>query len=51
MAGATTDCTFEQPLAASIFRATAHLANLPQGRDMDGIAKPSRQRRAAQLLN
>ena len=52
VAGATADGTFEQPLADTIFRQTAHLADLAQqGRNMDGIAEPSGQRRAAQLLN
>ncbi len=52
MAGATADGTFEQPFADSIFRTTAHQANLAeQGRNMNGVAEPSGQRRATQLLN
>ena len=52
VAGPPADRTFEQPLADTIFRATAHLANFAQQwRNMDGVAEPSGQRRAAQLLS
>ena len=52
VAGTPTDCTFKQPFTDAVFRATTHLADLAQqGRQMNGIAKPSGQRRAAQRLN
>lgn len=48
VAGTTADGTFEQPLANTLFRATAHLAELAQQkRNMDGIAEPFGQRWAA----
>jgi len=52
VAGTPPDGTFEQPLANPIFRAATQLADLAeQWRNMDGIAKPSGQRWAAQLLD
>jgi hypothetical protein len=51
VAGTPANGAIEQPLADTIFRATTQLADLSQQRrNVDGVAEPSSQRRAHELL-
>ena len=52
VAGPAVNRTFEQPFPDTILGTTAHLADfVQQRRHMDGIPKPSGQRRIADVLN